>query len=447
VIVKKVASKGGGGGKAKSLSDYIRDEKEKEEIERAKLEEIKDEKVTHTGALNFISDNPKVQAREMTALAQDAPRSKDPIAHYVMSWKENEQPTTQQIDQAVEIFLDEMELTGHQTIYALHEDTSNVHLHLIVNRVHPDTLKVIRPNKGFDIKAAHRAIAKIEHVQGWQREAKGCYRVAEDGKIERSHKSEKKQPGQKARDFEQRTGEKSAQRIAIERAAQIIREVQQWQQLHEELAAEGMKYEKKGSGAIITVGDTVIKASSADRSAALGKVEKRLGRYQPAAVDLVIAVKSPEPLLDNMPDDWQKYIQERYSQREERMEVSQGLRQRHRDERGQLDQVQAAREIEMLSGRWDNREELRDALKLAIGDEYSSEHDQLRQQQEADRRKMYGQYPHPLSLEDWWRSKGEDGKAEWWRYRETVVDPPKREAAGEEVSNSYEQKRSSGPSL
>jgi Relaxase/Mobilisation nuclease domain len=242
VIVKKVASKGGGSGKAVSLSAYIRDEKEKEEIERAKLEKNQDEKVTYTGALNFISDNPKVQAREMTALAQDAPRSKDPIAHYVMSWKEKEQPTTQQIDQAVEIFLEEMELTGHQTIYALHEDTSNAHLHLVINRVNPDTLKVIRPNNGFDIKAAHRAIAKIEHVQGWQREAKGCYRVAENGNIERSHKSEKKQPGQKARDFEQRTGEKSAQRIAIERAAQIIRDAQQWQQLHRQLEGEWGDY-------------------------------------------------------------------------------------------------------------------------------------------------------------------------------------------------------------
>jgi hypothetical protein len=68
-----------------------------------------------------------------------------------------------------------------------------------------------------------------------------------------------------------------------------------------------------------------------------------------------------------MPDDWQEYIQERYSQRQERTEVSQGLRQKHRDDRVQLDLVQAAREIEMVSGRWDNQEELEEALKLFIG--------------------------------------------------------------------------------
>lgn len=451
MIVKKVANKGNSGKSARAtgLASYILNEKN---LPSSTLNSIssnparadglsvyildhKDqgEKVGHSGALNFISDQPRVQAREMAALAQDAPRSKDPIAHYVISWKEYEQPTPQQVDQAVEIFLEKMELTEHQTIYALHQDTDNAHLHIVVNRVHPDTLKVIRPNNGFDIKAAHQAIAKIEHVQGWQRETKGCYQVAENGNIERSYSSnESRQPGQKARDFEQRTGEKSAQRIAIERAAQIIRDAQQWQQLHHQLAAEGMKYQKKGSGAIITVGDTAIKASSTDRGAALGKLEKRLGGYEPPMADLVIVAKPPEPLLDNMPDDWNQYIQERYTQRQERTEVFQGLRERHRGDRAQLGQEQAEREIDLVSGRWSGREELRDALKLAIKDEYSTEHDLLRQRQEGELWGMREEYPPPLDLENWWRSQGQEEKAEWWRYRETIAEPPVLEVTVQE---------------
>jgi hypothetical protein len=459
VIVKKVASKGSSGKSARAtgLASYILNEKNlpsstlnSSSNNPARADGLsvyildqKDqgEKVRHSGTLNFISDNPRVQAREMAALAQDAPRSKDPIAHYVISWKEHEQPTPKQIDQAVEIFLEKMELTEHQTIYALHQDTDNAHLHIAVNRVHPDTLKVIRPNNGFDIKAAHQAIAKIEHVQGWQREAKGCYQVAENGNIERSHQSDQnRRPGQKARDFEQRTGEKSAQRIAIERAAQIIRDAQQWQQIHHQLAAEGMKYQKKGSGAIITVGDTVIKASSADRGAALGKLEKRLGGYEPPTADLIIMAKSPEPLLDNMPDDWRQYIQERYAQRQERTEVFQGLREKHQDDRSQLGQEQAEREIDLVSGRWSGREELRDALKLAIKDEYSTEHDLLRQRQEGESWEMREEYPQPLDLEDWWRYQGQEEKAEWWRYRETIAEPPVLEVAVLEVLNSYERK-------
>jgi hypothetical protein len=201
------------------------------------------------------------------------------------------------------------------------------------------------------------------------------------------------------------------------------------------------------SGAIITVGDTVIKASSADRGAALGKLEKRLGGYEPPTVDLVIVAKSPEPLLNNMPDDWNQYIQERYIQRQERTEVFQGLREKHQGDRSQLGQEQAEREIDLVSGRWSGREELKDALKLAIKDEYSIEHDLLRQRQEGERWEMREEYPHPLDLEDWWRSQGQEEKAEWWRYRETIADPPVLEVAALEVSNSYERERYDSPSL
>ena len=77
-------------------------------------------------------------------------------------WKEGEQPAAPQIEEAVSIFLQELQLKGHQAIYALHADTDNFHLHIAVNRVHPLNGKVIKPNKGFDLEAAHRAIAKIE---------------------------------------------------------------------------------------------------------------------------------------------------------------------------------------------------------------------------------------------------------------------------------------------
>jgi hypothetical protein len=54
--------------------------------------------------------------------------------------------------------------------------------------------------------------------------------------------------------MENRTGEKSALRIAIEDGAAIIKQAQTWEQLHRELAAKGMRYEKTGSGATVFVG-------------------------------------------------------------------------------------------------------------------------------------------------------------------------------------------------
>ena len=137
----------------------------------------------------FSGHHPRRSKAEMLALAEVSAHSKDPIHHYVLSWPRGEQPTSAQIEEAIDVFLDTMGLVGHQTLYGLHADTDNVHLHLMVNRVHPITRKVIEINKGFDLEALHRAVARIEHVQGWRREARGRYRVRVDGTIQRERLS------------------------------------------------------------------------------------------------------------------------------------------------------------------------------------------------------------------------------------------------------------------
>ena len=61
----------------------------------------------------------------MIALSQEAVRSKDTINHYVLSWREGEQPSPEQVEEAVSIFMDELGVKDHQAIYGLHADTDN----------------------------------------------------------------------------------------------------------------------------------------------------------------------------------------------------------------------------------------------------------------------------------------------------------------------------------
>jgi len=46
---------------------------------------------------------------------------------------------------------------------------------------------------------------------------------------------------------------KSAERIAVEDGAAIIKSASNWQTLHRQLAEKGLRYEKKGSGAMLGV--------------------------------------------------------------------------------------------------------------------------------------------------------------------------------------------------
>jgi hypothetical protein len=67
--------------------------------------------------------------------------------------------------------------------------------------------------------------------------------------------SDGRQLSSRARDFEERAGERSAQRIALEVAAPIIREAGSWDEMHEALGREGVRFERKGSGAILWIGE------------------------------------------------------------------------------------------------------------------------------------------------------------------------------------------------
>jgi hypothetical protein len=83
---------------------------------------------------------------------------------------------------------------------------------------------VVTVNNGFDHEVAHRAIARIEQRQGWEPEDRGLFVARQDGELERARPrgGHQRQPTGSARDLEQRVGERSAQRIAIEVAAPII---------------------------------------------------------------------------------------------------------------------------------------------------------------------------------------------------------------------------------
>jgi hypothetical protein len=455
MIVKKIKNPAKSASKAtrvNGLADYI----------AAPEKSNSDEKCVYQGSRGFLTESFVAQKAEMLALAQEAVRSRDPINHYVMSWKENEQPSPAQVEEAVGIFLKEMGLEDHQAIYGLHADTANLHLHVMVNRVHPDSLEVIKPNRGFDIEAAHRAIARIEHVQGWERERHGRYQVLDTGEVERDRESTRKdvdrprQPEQSKRDMEERTGEKSAERIAIEEAAPVLREATSWAEVHHALAEKGMRYEKVGSGAVVFVGDIGVKASRTDRAASLSKMEKRLGMFAPAvgrvaerAADLIadratakvevgaaelivernrVELRAPEPVAEGVAE-WPEYIVGRRAHYAAKtVAVEEQKRQHLIERRGLFNDQRSTRRNILVNGPdagkrshlgvWKGKGELRQAMQSIVAAEQAGERASLKDRHQRERellRERFAPYP---DLEVWLRERGHNERAEQWRYRD-----------------------------
>ena len=288
------------------------------------------EKLVFSGAKNFWATTAAGRKAEMVSLASESMQSKMPVTHWIMSWQENEQPSREQVEEAVDVFLERMDLVGHQVVYAMHGNTANVHLHIVVNRTNPDTLKVIQPHRGFDIEEAHRIVALLQHRQGWAAESSPRYMVNEKGEIVRSPRKGVVKPQEKAEAVESATGEKSGQRIAQERGHGVIKSAKSWRELHEGLAKAGLRLEKKGSGAIVFVGEIAVKASSIDRAFGLGNLCKRLGEFEPGQYEPDMPTPEAEPVCELARAEWEEYRRQRGQRAMERREAREKQKERLR---------------------------------------------------------------------------------------------------------------------
>ena len=139
------------------------------------------------GAVLYVGtqylDSPETAAVEMESLAIENTRCKSPAFHFILSWREMESPTKEQVDEAVKIALTELDLQDCQALWALQSDTNNLHIHVAVNRISPETYRAIHPARGWTKKALEKAARKIEAKQGLDIEQSGRYEVASNGDI------------------------------------------------------------------------------------------------------------------------------------------------------------------------------------------------------------------------------------------------------------------------
>ena len=334
----------------------------------------------------------KALVKEITELALETVRSENPCNHYMLSWQEHENPTNEQIDEAVKITLETLGLSGCKAIYGKHVDTLNVHVHLFVNRVDPETKKVHRigdtvtakgtekRGRGFDKIELQKAIAIIEHRQEWEPEEKALYQVLEDGKLgsrvidakndevyyeDRGEKvihQEKPRKSQAAQDMEAHSGKKSSETIAIEKGFdKAIRRAKTWDELQTNLNRAGGAFYTKGSGAVVLVEETqgYIKCSFLGRDCSCKELEKRFGgpapdRFNIKYRDDAKAKTSPkQEAAVKVPDtpmpSWEPYREAIGKLRKENGKKRSDMRDRHKRERDKI--FESAREKQKEVGK------------------------------------------------------------------------------------------------
>jgi hypothetical protein len=139
-MVPKIAAKGRS---FKGAGDYYLHDKNADTKER----------VAFTLTLNLPTDNPEKAIRLMarTAMRQQQIKAANdnavmtgrklekPVYTYSLSWSPDENPTNEDMIAAATETLDVLGLQGHEVLMVSHNDEPHPHIHLIVNRVHPET--------------------------------------------------------------------------------------------------------------------------------------------------------------------------------------------------------------------------------------------------------------------------------------------------------------------
>lgn len=386
------------------------------------------EKCTLWGTLNIDATDKNSMLAEMTATAKASSRSKDPIDHWIISFKEGEKPEPDQVAEMVKAVLDDFEMSEHQALYALHEDTDNCHIHIMLNRVHPLLHQAFQINNGLYKIQAQKTVAKLAHDFDFEPEDNDHYVVNDLGEVEHFGRA----PDKSGSKPEQRhAANEKGEEVIAERAkkelTEIFDSVKSWHELHQKLADRGYTYSKKSSGAVVCFDDVFIKASAASRkrNSSMKALEKKLGAFQSAPENInVVQLKKQASGSDEKKLGWDDYQKDIKRRKHAKLESVSNLRSKHRKEFIDLNKKQKAERKKTLNVSWSGRSEAMLAMRAHLAFQAMKDKEALKARHKQEKQALYRQHPALPFFKTWLAEQQGDEIADYYaaqKKKPTVV--------------------------
>ncbi|MBS0513644.1 MAG: relaxase/mobilization nuclease domain-containing protein [Proteobacteria bacterium] len=234
------------------LVEYITDAQDKTE----RLGEIR---VTNCAAATL----PAVLGEVLATQRQNTRAAGDKTFHLLVSFRPGEAPDAATL-QAIEARLAAgLGFGGHQRVSAVHHDTDNVHLHIAINKIHPERRTLHEPFQSYRTLAD--LCVTLEREYGLQADNHVPLRSVAEGR---------------AADMERHAGVESlvgwVRRVCLE----DLLGARSWAELHQVLSDNGLVLRPRGNGLIVESQDgTRVKASTLARGLSKPALEARLGPF------------------------------------------------------------------------------------------------------------------------------------------------------------------------
>ncbi len=189
----------------------------------------------------------------------------DKTCHLIVSFRAGETPSPEVLQQIEERVCAGLGYSEHQRISALHTDTDNWHVHIAINKIHPERRTIHEPYY------SHRTMGQL------------CETLEREFNLEvDNHCSRQTRSAGQADDVEAQSGIESLTGWIRRNCLEEIQSAETWTILHEVLTSNGLSLHVRANGLIFSaLNGTSVKASSVDRALSKSRLEARLGAFQP----------------------------------------------------------------------------------------------------------------------------------------------------------------------
>ncbi|EOV4287852.1 TraI/MobA(P) family conjugative relaxase [Escherichia coli] len=255
MILKHVPMRSPGKSDFAGLANYITDAQSKEH----RLGEIR---LTNCHAVTVGDAITEVLATQHG----NTRATSDKTYHLLVSFPPGENPPADVLRKIEDRVCAALGYAEHQRISAVHSDTDHLHIHIAINKIHPERNTMHEPFQAY--RTMGEIAAKLEKEYGLQAVNHISKRTLAEGR---------------AADMENHAGVESLVGWIRRECLDEIKGAQSWQELHQVMRDNGLELRARGNGFVIEAGDgTMVKASTVARDLSKPSLEARLGPFEPS---------------------------------------------------------------------------------------------------------------------------------------------------------------------
>lgn len=218
------------------------------------------DRVAWTFAQNMATDDPMLAATIMTATAEQSRRCRHACYHAMIAWATEERPSPEQMQAIARATLEMAGLGEHQALVMGHGDKAHPHLHMMINRVHPETGRAW--STSHDYRRFDRIMKQLSETHGFEYVPGHAFEPQlTDGAPKRPN-SRARYAARKGAATNRPQWSRAAAREMGERLSVHLDAASTWDDLEALLATEGLTLEPKGQGYVAGTPASYVKLSA-----------------------------------------------------------------------------------------------------------------------------------------------------------------------------------------